>query len=90
MHVVTQNYTSALTVARAMPERPAQLPFIHRVRHLQHQAVAHTWLGHDEQALDTLEEMARLAPPIWNQHQTHPKILMQELRERRVRTSARD
>jgi hypothetical protein len=91
VHVVTQNYTSALTVARAMPERPTQLPFIHRVRHLQHQAVAHTWLGHDERAVDILEEMVRLAPPVWSQYQAEPKILVRELRERerRVRTSAR-
>jgi len=89
-HIVTQNYTSALKAAHAMP-RDSALPLADRARHLQDQAVAHTWLGHDEQALDILEEMARLAPPIWNQHQTHPKILMQELRERerRARTSVR-
>jgi transcriptional regulator with XRE-family HTH domain len=89
-HIVTQNYTSALKAAHAMP-RDSALPLADRARHLQDLAVAHTWLGHDEQALDILEEMARLAPPVWNQHQVQPKILVQELRERerRTRTSAR-
>jgi transcriptional regulator with XRE-family HTH domain len=89
-HVVTQNYTSALTVARVMP-MDSPLPLAERVRHLQDRAVAHTWLGHNERAVDILEEMARLAPPVWSAHQAQPKIIVRELRERerRSRTSAR-
>jgi transcriptional regulator with XRE-family HTH domain len=89
VHVVTQNYTTALT-AQALP-RDSALPLDHRARHLEDRAVAHTWLGHDERAVDILEEMVRLAPPVWSQYQTQSKILVRELqqRERRTRTSAR-
>ena len=96
VHIVTQNYTTALKTAHAMP-RNSTLPLDHRARHVEDRAVAHTWLGHDEQAVDTLEEMVRLAPPVWSQHQTQSKIIVRELRElrelrereRRARTSAR-
>jgi transcriptional regulator with XRE-family HTH domain len=90
VHVVTQNYTTALQTAHAMP-RDSTLPLDHRTRHVEDRAVAHTWLGHDERAVETLEEMVRLAPPIWSQHQTQSKVLVRELqqRERRTRTSAR-
>jgi hypothetical protein len=88
VHVVTQNYTTALTTARAMP-RDSTLSLDYRARHLEDRAVAHTWLGYDERAVDTLEEMVRLAPPVWSQHQTQSKIIVRELRQRRTRTSAR-
>jgi transcriptional regulator with XRE-family HTH domain len=90
VHVVAQDYTTALKAAEAMP-KDSTLSLTYRARHLEDRAVAHTWLGHDERAVDILEEMVRLAPPVWNQHQTQSKILVRELRERqrRVRTSAR-
>jgi transcriptional regulator with XRE-family HTH domain len=90
VHVVTQNYTTALTTVRAMP-RDSTLSLDYRARHLEDQAVAHTWLGHDERAVDILEEMVRLAPPVWSEHQTQSKIIVRELRQRqrRTRTSAR-
>jgi hypothetical protein len=89
-HVVTQNYVAALTAARAMPT-DSPLPLRSRARHLQDRAVAHTWLGHNERAVDILESMARLAPPVWSAHQAQPKIIVRELRERerRSRTSTR-
>lgn len=80
VEVVTENYGAALTISERMP-RNAALPVAARARHLSDIALAHTRLGHDGAALDTLLAMEQLAPS-WTRYQTQPRQIVQELRER--------
>ncbi|AUS79104.1 transcriptional regulator [Actinoalloteichus sp. AHMU CJ021] len=75
--VVTEDYTTALTVARRMPRTPA-LPLASRARHLADRALAHARLGHQQQALDILLSAERMAPD-WMSHQTMPRRIVSEL-----------
>ena len=86
VHVVTEEFGEALTAARGMP-RDAGLPLAARCRHLADLALAHTRLGHDQRAIDTLLTMQQAAPD-WSRYQTLPRRVVRELleRERRVRT----
>lgn len=86
VHVVTEEFGDALQAARAMP-RDAGLPLAARSRHLADLAVAHTRLGHDQRAVDTLLAMEHAAPD-WSRYQTLPRQVVRELleRERRSRT----
>ncbi|GAA5104896.1 helix-turn-helix transcriptional regulator [Haloechinothrix salitolerans] len=88
VHVVTENYTSALDAATLMP-RENGLPLASAARHLADRAYAHARLGNDQQALDTLLVMERQAPD-WVQYQTLPRLVVGELVEnhqRRVSSS---
>lgn len=87
VHVVTEEFGEALTAARRMPQ-DAGLPLAARCRHLADLALAHTRLGHDQRAIDTLLAMQQAAPD-WSRYQTLPRQVVRELleRERRVRTS---
>lgn len=80
VETVTEHYSGALAAARAMP-RDAALPVAARARHLSDVALAHTRLGHDGEALDTLLRMETLAPN-WTAHQSQPRQIVRELRER--------
>jgi transcriptional regulator with XRE-family HTH domain len=82
--IVTENYESALTIGQRMP-RDAALPVAARARHLSDIALAHTRLGHDGAALDTLDAMVGLAPS-WSRFQAQPKQIYRELRERAANT----
>lgn len=86
VHVVTEEFGEALTAARRMP-RDAGLPLAAQCRHLADLALAHTRLGHDQRALDTLLTMQQAAPD-WSRYQTLPRQVVRELleRKRRVRT----
>lgn len=86
VHVVTEAFPRALDVARRLP-REAALPLAARSRHLADVALAHTRLGHDGAALDTLLAMEAAAPS-WTRYQTLPRQVVRELlgRERRART----
>lgn len=89
VHVVTENYTTALDVAKTMP-RDAALPLASTARHLADRAYALARLGHDQKALDTLLTMEKMAPD-WAKYQTLPRLVLSELIEnqhRRVRTSS--
>ena len=80
VEVVTENYGAALHAGRRMPPATA-LPVAARARHLSDVALAHTRLGHDGAALDTLMAMEHLAPA-WMRYQTQPRQIVRELRER--------
>lgn len=80
VETVTENYGGALTVARAMPP-DTSLPVAARARHLSDVALAHTRLGHDDDALDILHDMESLAPE-WMRYQSEPRQIVRELRER--------
>jgi transcriptional regulator with XRE-family HTH domain len=82
--IVTEHYEGALTTGDRMPRDPA-LPVASRARHLSDIALAHTRLGHDGAALDTLDEMVRIAPS-WARFQTQPKQIYRELRDRAANT----
>jgi transcriptional regulator with XRE-family HTH domain len=89
VHVVTENYTDALDVAKRMP-KDAGLPLASSARHLADRAYALARLGHDQKALDTLLTMERMAPD-WVRYQTLPKLVVGELVEshqRRVKASS--
>lgn len=80
VEVVTENYGTALGVGRRMP-RDTALPTAARARHLSDVALAHTRLGHDGPALDTLYAMEALAPS-WMRYQAQPRQIVLELRHR--------
>lgn len=80
VEIVTENYDAALAVGRRMPANAA-LPVAARARHLSDVALAHTRLGNDGAALDTLLAMERLAPT-WTRYQAQPRQIVRELRER--------
>jgi transcriptional regulator with XRE-family HTH domain len=82
--IVTEHYESALTTGMQMPRDPA-LPVASRARHLSDIALAHTRLGHDGAALDTLDTMVRVAPS-WARFQNQPKQIYRELRDRAANT----
>jgi transcriptional regulator with XRE-family HTH domain len=82
--IVTENYEAALTTGRRMPP-DAALPVAARARHMSDIALAHTRLGHDGAALDTLDAMVRVAPS-WSRYQAQPKQIYRELRERAANT----
>jgi transcriptional regulator with XRE-family HTH domain len=82
--IVTEHYDDALTTGDRMPRDPA-LPVASRARHLSDIALAHTRLGHDGAALDTLDEMVRIAPS-WARFQAQPKQIYRELRDRAANT----
>jgi hypothetical protein len=82
--VVTESYESALTTGDRMPRDP-ELPVAARARHLSDIALAHTRLGHDGAALDTLDAIVRVAPS-WARYQTQPKQIYRELRDRAANT----
>lgn len=84
VEIVTENYDAAITTAQRMPAEAA-LPVAARARHMSDIALAHTRLGHDGAALDTLDEMVRLAPS-WSRFQASPKQIYRELRERAANT----
>lgn len=89
VHVVTENYTDALDVAKKMP-RDAGLPLAASARHLADRAYAFARLGHDQKALDTLLTMERMAPE-WVLYQPLPRLVVSELVEnhqRRVKASS--
>lgn len=78
--VVTEDYASALSRAKAMP-RENGLPLASRCRHLADKALALTNEGRTQDALDTLlaaESMGR----DWIKHQTLPKRTLADLLER--------
>lgn len=77
---------AALKAARTFP-RGGRLPLAARARHLSDVALAHTQLGHDHEAEETLLKVERDAPE-WIAHQGLPCAIVAELieRERRVRT----
>lgn len=80
VELVTENYVDALSVGTRM--RPdAALPLVARARHLSDIAMAHTRLGHDGPAFDTLVAMRNIAPS-WMRYQSQPKEIVRELRER--------
>ncbi len=79
IEVVTENYPAALTIGKRMP-RDTSLPLAARARHLSDIALAHTRLGHDGAALDTLLAMENLAPT-WTRYQAQPRQIIRELRE---------
>lgn len=89
VHVVQDQFPEALNAARLLP-RDAPLPLASRARHLADVAYAHTRLGHDSAALNTLLTMERSAPD-WIRYQTLPRQVVAELvdRERRVETPLR-
>lgn len=80
VEIVTENYGAALTARKRMP-RNAALPIAARARHLADVALAHTRLGHDGAALETLLAMETLAPT-WIRYQSQPKQIVRELRGR--------
>ena len=80
VEIVTENYVAALSTSRRMPPEAA-LPIAARARHLSDLALAHTRLGHDGPALDTLLTMESLAPD-WTRFQTQPRQIVRELRDR--------
>ena len=84
--VVTDRPGRALDLARRMPP-DADLPLASRARHYADVAYAHTSLGHDRAATDTLLAVERMAPN-WMRYQAYPKTTIRELlvRERRART----
>lgn len=84
VEIVTENYDAALVAGRRMP-RDAALPVAARARHLSDIALAHTRLGNDGAALDTLDTMTRMAPS-WSRYQTQPRQIYRELRERAANT----
>lgn len=77
VHVVSENFTDALTAAKAMP-RDTGLPLAARARHLTDTAYAHVRLGHVQQARDTLLTVEQSAPA-WIKWQTLPKQVAAEL-----------
>ena len=78
--IVTENYGPALTASKRMPPNTA-LPIAARARHLSDISLSHARLGHDEAALDVLQEMEAFAPQ-WIQYQDQPKQIVRELRQR--------
>jgi hypothetical protein len=82
--IVTENYESALTTGQRMPQDAAP-PVAARARRLSDIALAHTRLGHDGAALDTLDSMVHLAPS-WSRFQAQPKQIHRELSERAANT----
>jgi hypothetical protein len=84
--VVTDRPGLALDLARAFPSG-AGLPVAAQARHLADRAYALTALDKDEEALDVLLMIERLAPQ-WIRYQAYPHTVIRELieRERRART----
>jgi hypothetical protein len=80
VHVVTENFTAALTTAERLP-RGTRLPMVSRARNLYDQAYAHTRLGHDQRALDALLAAEHMAPDLIRYH-TLPRQIVAELLER--------
>jgi hypothetical protein len=76
VHVVTENFTAALTAADL-----ARLPVVSRARNLYDQALAHTRLGHDQRALDAVLAAEHLAPDLMRYHAL-PRQIVAELLER--------
>jgi len=84
--VVSDRPGRALDLARAFPQ-DSGLPLASQARHLADRAYALTALNKDEEALDVLLTIERLAPH-WIRYQTYPHSVIRELteRERRART----
>jgi transcriptional regulator with XRE-family HTH domain len=80
VHVVTENFTAALTAAERLP-RDARLPMVSRARNLYDQAYAHTRLGHGQRALDAVLAAEHMAPDLMRYH-TLPRQIVAELLER--------
>ena len=86
VHVVTENYESALAAADRLP-RNTRLPVVLRARGLYDQAFAHVQLGHDERALDSVLAAEHMAPDMMRYHAL-PRQIVDDLRERgRIRSS---
>jgi transcriptional regulator with XRE-family HTH domain len=77
--VVTGQFGKALERAEKMPA-DAALPLAARARHMTDVAYAHTNLAHDDQALDALLSVERIAPS-WIRYQAFPRAVVQELLE---------
>jgi len=84
--VVTGQFGKALERAKRMPA-DAGLPLAARARHLTDVAYAHTNLVHDDQALDALLTVERMAPA-WIRYQAFPRAVVQELLEHERRRSS--
>jgi transcriptional regulator with XRE-family HTH domain len=80
VHVVTENFTAALTAADLLP-RDTRLPIVSRARNLYDQALAHTRLGNDQRALDAVLTAEHLAPDLMRYHAL-PRQIVAELLER--------
>jgi transcriptional regulator with XRE-family HTH domain len=80
VHVVTENFTAALTAAESLP-RDTGLPVVSRARNLYDQAFAHTQLGNDGAALDAVLAAEHLAPDLMRYHAL-PRQIVAELLER--------
>lgn len=80
IHVVTENYTAALTAASRLP-RDTRLPIVSRARNLYDQAFAHARLGHGQRALDAVLAAEHLAPDLMRYHPL-PRAIVAELLER--------
>jgi len=89
VHVVTEDYPTALDVAARMPTNPG-LPLAARCRHLTDRACAHANLGQQEQALALLLTAEGMSPD-WIRHQTLVRSVVAELlaAERRKSTPLR-
>jgi hypothetical protein len=85
--VVLERYPEALAAAKKLP-RDAALPLASRARHLADVAFAHTRLGHDQRAIDTLLTMEQMAPD-WIRYQTLPRQVAAELLRRERSTPLR-
>ncbi len=85
VHVVTENFTGALTAAERLP-RDMRLPTVSRARNLYDQAFAHVRLGHDQLALDAVLAAEHLAPDLMRYH-TLPRQIVAELMQRARRRS---
>ncbi len=67
--VQTQEFSRAVSAARAMPNQAAALPLASRARHLVDRAVAHTHLGQHEPAANLVTAAEAMAPQ-WARHQS--------------------
>ncbi|ONI90782.1 transcriptional regulator [Actinosynnema sp. ALI-1.44] len=91
VHVVTENYTAALTAAERLPT-DTRLPIVSRARNLYDQAFAHTRLGQDQRALDAVLAAEHLAPDLMRYHSLPRQIVAELLshgRNARLRGLAR-
>lgn len=85
--VVTGQFGKALERAKKMPA-DAALPLAARARHMTDVAFAHTNLAHDDQALDMLLSVERMAPS-WIRYQAFPRAVVQQILEHERRRSPR-
>lgn len=78
--IATEDYAAALDEAARMPSQ-SRLPLLDRVNHLSNAAMAHTRLGHDQLAIEVLQQINHVAPQ-WLAVRRTAQMVIRELYER--------